>query len=231
MTRLHAIWLFAALSGCHLIYPMEPAQERPPSQYVETKHDGGLPETDSSPAEHDGGVKPDSESASPVPTCQTLGLSQLACGGSSYKKTPGQCYSADMVVCNERFAVSQCAAATLCPVGWRLCTPEEFLARGGRKTPALTQAWIYGCVRRQGAPFAPEAGLCDSGCTSQKTGMSAVVQWACDASKITSSSGWSNLALHSSGLCSRQGVDDPANGAFWNRLSVNFGLGAAVCCK
>jgi hypothetical protein len=138
-------------------------------------------------------------------------------------------YAADMVICSDPTGVDQCSAQSLCNMaaGWHLCTATEFRARGGKKTPAQSPAWIAGCIRAGGAPHAPVDAVCL--CTAAAAPLAAV-HYSCDTS-LFGESPEAHVGLVSYGLCFSVGTLSPTTEAYWVSSPSHSARGAAVCCS
>lgn len=184
--------------------------------------DGAAP--DGAPADGAGPDAAPPDSAAPdlpppdAPLIHDLGP---ACGGGTVLHS----YSAEMVIC-QGASSSQCDAAQICS-GWRLCTATEYLAGGGKTTPAPAEAWLGACARDGGALHPPTDGACASctGVASMRT-----TSWECDGSDDTATSA-ARVGVAAHDVCHRVGANSAANEAFWIAKPSDLKLSAAVCCR
>ena len=169
--------------------------------------DAGLKEA--TPAA-DGGSQPCASNASPI--------------------TSPSGWAASMRLCMRSTKVNQCLAELACGAGWHLCSASEYLLYGGDKEGPGSLAWIKGCVRTGGLPFAPTNGLCSTICSPPAPIANANNSWPCGPGSGVGSPS-SNIGLITSSLCHRVGVNDKTTEGFWSPLQVYLTESAAVCCK
>jgi len=133
-----------------------------------------------------------------------------------------------MVVCKGTSDLNQCEAAAFCngSGGWKLCTANQFVIRGGAAAYVSPPAWIASCIRSGGVPHAPSTAPC--ACVANST-TSIEVAWPCQPG-VASTSGHSNIGVRTSPNCRQLGVKGSLKANWKNWRSPKI-LSAAVCCN
>jgi hypothetical protein len=239
--------LVIILGGCHLILPYAPAPRDSAASQETAGTDAGdgpwasdsTPDAnpvdgavDSVPDIHadDGTSDTSVDSSTPDSTAQDGSLTGVGCNAAF--ATPYQLYTPSMVLCGSATTKrNQCdAESSFCDTaaGWSMCTPAQYLARGGDTTPPTNTAWIKACIRNGADPIAPTAGLCSS-CAPQTVGIMTIA-WQCSSTGSTGgSSSHTGVAAYS--VCHKIGANSPTNKGMWIGRSTSFEAYGAVCCK
>jgi pentapeptide MXKDX repeat protein len=137
-----------------------------------------------------------------------------------------------MVMCSAGKNITPCGAPAICntAAGWSLCTASQYLARGGKTTapPLQDNAWLSGCIRSGGAPYAPTDTLCPGNCKAGSA-PAATVAWQCGPGSFTRSDAY--LAVLTRTACRRVGVNSAAYEGFWSFRATNQPRPNVVCCN
>lgn len=127
--------------------------------------------------------------------------------------------------------ISQCEAANLCAPDWQLCPASAYQRRFANQAPPYTpSAWLAGCIREGGAPFAPIDRTC--ACSSGSGGY-VDISWYCGTNEAAHTINITYLGLHSYNQCRKVGENVATAGAYW-RAERSYETGeasAAVCCR
>jgi hypothetical protein len=142
-------------------------------------------------------------------------------------------YTGTMASCDyvdSGIVIDQCGAGDWCNVnfGWHLCSPSEFLDRGGRTIATSKDAWLAGCIRDGSVVTKPEDRIC-SKCSSSE-GAALTYSWACDDS-MSYSTVRRYVGVIAADTCRRIGANEAAYGAYWSGVTTSQLLRRVLCCR
>lgn len=186
--------------------------------------EGGTPAGDNGPAKPDTALAPDRGPDGPAGKLD-LPVPPAPCSSKAAAKGG---YALNMVVCIGTTALNQCAAKSLCNLsgGWKLCSANQFVARGGAATYVSPPAWVGSCIRSAGVPHVPSQGPCaciNNGATT------IYIAWPCGSGPAGNTSS-SEVGVRTSGSCRSLGIKGSVN-ANWRNWGSTKTIAAAVCCR
>ncbi|MCA9670833.1 MAG: hypothetical protein KC503_34790 [Myxococcales bacterium] len=147
------------------------------------------------------------------------------CGGGTLRVYT---FSSTMIICSGGTSLPQDQASKFCGTGWTVCHASQYLALGGAAIGTPYSAWISGCIRNAGAPFAPT----DGNCPNASFPMSAeAVSWACQTGSALDYSVSSTVSIQTAPTCARIGANTASTAGFWSWATPAVKLPGAVCCQ